>query len=52
MKLFGYDLTTAIVLFILFSLIFLNIVWGCCITPAIESMKVVNKKKLNDKIKK
>jgi hypothetical protein len=54
MKIIGYDisLTTAILLFILVSIISLNITWSCCLSPAIETMKVVNKKKLNDKIKK
>jgi hypothetical protein len=47
MKLFGYELTTLIVLFILFSVILLNISWSCVLSPAIETMKVVNKKKLN-----
>ena len=52
MKLLGYDASTIVVLFILFFLIFLNIIWGCCIRPAIETMKVVNRKKRNEKTKK
>ncbi len=54
MKLLGYDMspTTALLIFILFSMIFLNITWGCCISPAIETMKVVNQKNRNDKNKK
>ena len=51
MKLLGYDIsvTTAIILFILCSVIVLNIFWACCISPAIETMKVVNKKNLTKK---
>jgi hypothetical protein len=53
MRLLGSDISSKkiLLLFILFSVISLNMTWGCCVLPAIETMKVVNKKKLNDKIK-
>ncbi len=53
MQLLGCDISLKklLLLFILFSVISLNMTWSCCLSPAIETMKVVNKKKLNDKIK-
>ncbi len=49
MNILGYtiSLKTLIILFVLYSIIILNMTWGCCISPAIESMKNKTKVKEN-----
>ena len=49
MQIVGYTITlkTFVILFILYSIILLNMTWGCCLSPAIESMKNQNQIKEN-----
>jgi|LakMenEpi03Aug12_release.lakeMendotaPanAssembly.Ray.scaffolds.fasta_scaffold1269666_2 hypothetical protein len=48
MNILGYtiSLKTAVILFILYSIILLNMTWSCCLSPAIESMQNPNLQQL------
>ena len=40
------NIKTVVLLIMLYSIINLNIIWGCCISPCIEAMKNQNLKQL------
>ena len=44
----GYtiNLKTAILLFVLYTIVIFNMTWGCCLSPAIESMRNPNLQQL------
>ena len=40
------NIKTLIWIFVLYSIVVLNLTWSCCLSPAIESMKNPNKEQL------